>query len=55
MVTLRILDLEDNCIEYIPPEIGNLVSLTQLNLCGNCFSELPITIRSLVGFMSELG
>ncbi|XP_012257717.2 leucine-rich repeat-containing protein 40-like [Athalia rosae] len=33
------LDLSNNNIGYVPPELGNLKKLTYLALCGNCFKQ----------------
>ncbi len=40
-VNLRLLDLNDNMLSALPPEIGNLTSLKKLNLGGNLLKELP--------------
>lgn len=36
---LTILNLANNNIGYIPPELGNLKNLRNLSLSGNCFKQ----------------
>jgi Leucine-rich repeat (LRR) protein len=40
-VNLRLLDFNDNMLNSLPAEIGNLTSLKKLNLGGNLLKELP--------------
>ena len=40
-------------LEYLPPEIGNLTGLTQLNLTGNQLTGLPPEIGNLTS-LTEL-
>ena len=42
-----ILDLSREDLEYLPPEIGNLVDLVELDLTGNRLTELPAEIGNL--------
>ena len=42
------LDLSGKGLECLPPEIGNLTSLTELNLESNDLTELPPEIKKLV-------
>ena len=44
---LRILNLSDNNLSYIPPTIGNLTSLTHLHLDFNNLTYLPNDIGNL--------
>ena len=43
------LDLSDEGLEYLPAEIGNLTSLTELFLDGNDLTALPPEIGNLTG------
>lgn len=40
-MNLRLLDFNDNMLNSLPAEIGNLTSLKKLNLGGNLLKELP--------------
>ncbi|CAH1959487.1 unnamed protein product [Acanthoscelides obtectus] len=44
MYDLKVLELRDNQIELIPPEITTMVHLTRLDLTNNDIKELPSTI-----------
>ena len=41
------LDLSREELEYLPPEIGDLVHLVELDLTGNQLKELPAEIGNL--------
>ena len=42
-------EIDEDEIVYLPPEIGNLTSLTELDLDGNQLTELPPEIGNLTG------
>jgi internalin A len=46
-ISLSVLDLRDNDLLSLPPEIGNLDTLQMLNLSGNKLSSLPPEIGNL--------
>ncbi|XP_058075099.1 disease resistance protein RPS5-like [Magnolia sinica] len=48
MPNLRVLDLSNNQIKEIPPEIGNLVELKYLNLSNTRITNLPEEMGCLV-------
>jgi Leucine-rich repeat (LRR) protein len=41
------LDLANQAIEYLPPEIGRLSGLVRLDLDGNSFPNVPVEIGNL--------
>ena len=41
------LDLSREELEYLPPEVGDLVNLLELDLTGNRLKELPAEIGNL--------
>ncbi|MCB8977257.1 MAG: GTP-binding protein [Ardenticatenaceae bacterium] len=47
MINLRVLDLDNNEIREIPPEIAQLTKLQRLNLSKNKLAELPLEITKL--------
>ncbi|XP_078342856.1 E3 ubiquitin-protein ligase LRSAM1-like isoform X2 [Oculina patagonica] len=49
---LRVLDLHDNQITSLPPDIDELKSLQVLNVQGNKLKALPATIGNLVSLQS---
>lgn len=48
LLSLRTLDLRDNKLGKLPPEIGNLVQLERLYLERNGLKELPASMSKLV-------
>ncbi|KAI7757819.1 hypothetical protein M8C21_027178, partial [Ambrosia artemisiifolia] len=47
LTNLSQLTIHDCCVSHVPSEIGNLVSLKDLNLSYNSFSSLPDSLSSL--------
>ncbi|XP_076265716.1 leucine-rich repeat-containing protein 40-like isoform X1 [Rhynchophorus ferrugineus] len=47
LLQLKILDLRDNQIEVIPPEIAKMVHLTQLDFTNNELAEVPAALGLL--------
>ncbi|PHV30326.1 protein kinase [Janthinobacterium sp. BJB312] len=43
---LRWLTLTDNCIEFMPDELGKCGQLQKLMLAGNCLDSLPATLAN---------
>ena len=52
LVNLELLDLTDNYIEDIPPEISNLTCLETLNLRLNCITEIIPEMCNLISLRS---
>jgi len=52
LVNLELLDLTDNYIEDIPPEISNLTCLETLNLRLNCITEIIPEMCNLISLSS---
>jgi hypothetical protein len=50
--TVTVLSLDDNELQTLPPEIGNLVALTSLSLDDNELQTLPPEIGNLVALTS---
>lgn len=52
MTSLNVFSLSDNLITSIPPEIGNLTTLTSLNLNNNLLPSLPAALGNLTNLQS---
>ena len=52
LINLELLDLTDNSIEYISPEISNLTCLETLNLRLNCITEIIPEMCNLISLSS---
>jgi len=52
LVNLELLDLTDNSIEYISPEISNLTCLETLNLRLNCITKIIPEMCNLISLNS---
>jgi Leucine-rich repeat (LRR) protein len=53
LVNLQELDLEDNKLTVLPPEIGLLQNLQKLSLRGNELTSIPSEIEKLTNLHSS--
>jgi len=44
---LKSLNMSDNCVKFIPHELGNLRSLKSLFIHGNRFTNFPCSLVNL--------